>query len=116
MMLNLLGISEVWSDENVICSADSKHNVLKLMPISDLLQVALIHTWNHMNKECVWNKINIFDDFFVYVVLQLTSEHATCCPNWSGTSMTSLFTETTEISGIRLKLLHFVGAYFWNCQ
>ena len=24
--------------------------------------------------------------------------------------MTSLFTETTEISGIRLKLLHFVGA------
>ena len=44
MMLNLLGISEVCSDENVICSADSKHNVLKLMQISDQLQVALIHT------------------------------------------------------------------------
>ena len=44
MMLNLLGISEVCYDENVICSADSKHSVLKLMSISDQLQVALIHT------------------------------------------------------------------------
>ena len=39
MMLNLLAISEVCSDENVICSADSKHNVLKLMSMSDQLHV-----------------------------------------------------------------------------
>ena len=40
MMLNLLAISEVRSAENAICSADAKHNVLKLMSISDQLQVA----------------------------------------------------------------------------
>ena len=39
-MLNLLAVSEVCSDENAICSADSKHNVLKLMSISDQLHVA----------------------------------------------------------------------------
>ena len=78
MMLNLLAISEVCPAENAICSADSKHNVLKLMSISDQLQVADSNV-NHMNKE--WHKINIFDDFFVYLGLQLTFEQVTCCPN-----------------------------------
>ena len=59
MMLNLLAISEVCSAENAICSADSKHR----------------------NKECVQNKINISDDFSVYLVLQLTFEQVTCFPN-----------------------------------
>ena len=40
MMLSLLAISEVYSAENAICSADSKHNVLKLMSISGQLEVA----------------------------------------------------------------------------
>ena len=52
MMLNLLAISEVCSDENVIRSADSKHNVLKLMSISDQLQVANSNVKPHEQRMC----------------------------------------------------------------
>ena len=52
MMLNLLAISEVCSAENAICSADSKHNVLKLMSISDQLQVANSNAKPHEQRMC----------------------------------------------------------------
>ena len=52
MMLNLLAISQVCSDENVICSADSKHNVLKLMSVSDQLQVANSNVKPHEQRIC----------------------------------------------------------------
>ena len=52
MMLNSLAISEVCSAENAICSADSKHNVLILMPISDQLQVANSNVKPHEQRMC----------------------------------------------------------------
>ena len=54
MMLNLLAISEVCSDENVICSADSKHDVLKLMSISD--QMANSNVKPHDQSVCLEQK------------------------------------------------------------
>ena len=53
MMLNLLAISEVCSAENAICSADSKHNVLILMSISDQLQVTNSNVKPHEQRMCL---------------------------------------------------------------
>ena len=52
-MLNFLAISEVCSAKNVICSADTKHNMLKLMSISDQLQVANPNVKPHEQRMCL---------------------------------------------------------------
>ena len=53
MILNLLAILKVCSAENAICSADSKHNVLKLMSISDQSQVANSNVKPHEQRMCL---------------------------------------------------------------